>query len=62
MFSIRRWCLLALSVASLLCADAKSSTGDSVLVVVDPKNQDQYSTFFEGLKGEWYYGFGAAHS
>ncbi|TEB19488.1 dolichyl-diphosphooligosaccharide-protein glycosyltransferase [Coprinellus micaceus] len=47
MFSIRRWCLLALSVASLLCADAKSSTGDSVLVVVDPKNQDQYSTFFE---------------
>ena len=51
MLSMRRFCLLALSVAGLLCAEAKSSTGDSVLVVVDPKNQDQYNILFDGLKG-----------
>ncbi|KAF6764640.1 dolichyl-diphosphooligosaccharide-protein glycosyltransferase [Ephemerocybe angulata] len=54
MFGFRRWCLLALSAASLLCVDAKSSTGDSVLVVVDPNNQDKYSLFFDGLKDSGY--------
>ena len=52
MFSLRKWCLLALSLASVLGVDAKSSTGDSVLVVVDPAQQDSYSIFFNGLKGE----------
>lgn len=30
---------------------AKSSKGDSVLVVVEPKQQDNYSIFFNGLRG-----------
>jgi oligosaccharyltransferase complex subunit beta len=43
---------------SLLCAISfagvvytKSSKGDSVLVVVEPKQQDSYSIFFNGLRG-----------
>ena len=52
MLAFRRWCLLALSLANALYVAAKSSTGDSVLVVVDPKKQDDYSIFFNGLKGQ----------
>ncbi|KAG5643557.1 hypothetical protein DXG03_000651 [Asterophora parasitica] len=33
---------------------AKSSTGDSVLVVVEPNQQDNYSLFFNGLKEQGY--------
>ncbi|KAJ3562443.1 hypothetical protein NP233_g9568 [Leucocoprinus birnbaumii] len=29
---------------------AKSSTGDSVLVIVEPKKQDDYNMFYEGLR------------
>ncbi|KAJ2913568.1 hypothetical protein MD484_g6824, partial [Candolleomyces efflorescens] len=54
MFSLRKWCLLALSLASVFGVDAKSSTGDSVLVVVDPAQQDSYSIFFNGLKDQGY--------
>ncbi|KAJ7577529.1 oligosaccharyl transferase beta subunit [Mycena floridula] len=43
---------LLLSLASLL--DAKSSTGDSVLVVVDPKQKNDYSIFFDGLTANGY--------
>jgi oligosaccharyltransferase complex subunit beta len=31
--------------------NARSSSGDSVLVVIEPKQQDDYSIFFDGLKG-----------
>jgi len=41
--------MLALSLITLV--EAKSSTGNSVLVVVEPKRQDDFSIFFEGLKG-----------
>ncbi|TFK25753.1 dolichyl-diphosphooligosaccharide-protein glycosyltransferase [Coprinopsis marcescibilis] len=54
MFSIRRFCLLALSLAHVWSVTAKSSTGDSVLVVVDPKRQAQYSQFLDGLKDRGY--------
>ena len=33
-------------------ANSKSSAGDSVLVVVEPNHRDNYSIFFDGLKGE----------
>lgn len=54
MFSFRRWSLLALFTyaASVL---AKSSTGDSVLVVFDPSlDKDNFTTFFNGLTNEGY--------
>lgn len=54
MLSLRRICALALSLTCVSFAVAKSSTGDSVLVVVDPKRQDQYSLFFEGLQERGY--------
>jgi oligosaccharyltransferase complex subunit beta len=50
MFSLGRLFILAAGLASLV--SAKSSTGNSVLVVVEPKRQDDFSIFFEGLKGE----------
>ncbi|KAG5634338.1 hypothetical protein H0H81_002337 [Sphagnurus paluster] len=34
--------------------NAKSSTGDSVLVIVEPKQQDNYNLFFSGLKEQGY--------
>ncbi|KAF5386854.1 hypothetical protein D9615_001982 [Tricholomella constricta] len=34
--------------------NAKSSTGDSVLVIVEPKQQDNYSLFLNGLKKQGY--------
>ena len=50
MLSLRRLLILAAGLAS--CVNAKSSTGDSVLVVIEPKRQDDFSIFFEGLKSE----------
>lgn len=50
MFSLRRFLVLVAGIAS--CVNAKSSTGNSVLVVVEPKHQDDFSIFFDGLKGE----------
>ncbi len=41
---------MAAGLASLVTA--KSSSGDSVLVVVEPKRQDDFSIFFQGLKGK----------
>ncbi|KAF5317930.1 hypothetical protein D9619_012211 [Psilocybe cf. subviscida] len=52
MFSLGRLFILAASLASLV--SAKSSTGNSVLVVVEPKRQDDFSIFFEGLKEQGY--------
>ena len=49
MFS-SRW-LIALALGLVTLVQAKSSTGNSVLVVVEPKRQDDFSIFFEGLKG-----------
>ncbi|KAL1688100.1 Dolichyl-diphosphooligosaccharide--protein glycosyltransferase subunit WBP1 [Schizophyllum commune] len=43
-------CLLGL----LSSVVAKSSTGNSVLVVVDPENRDLYTTFFNGLESQGY--------
>lgn len=40
---------LALGLACLV--NAKSSTGNSVLVVVEQKRQDDFHLFYEGLKG-----------
>lgn len=51
MFSLRRLLILAVGLTS--CVNAKSSTGNSVLVVVEPKRQDDFSIFFDGLKGEF---------
>ena len=51
MFSLRRLLILAAGLAS--CVNAKSSTGNSVLVVVEPKRQDDFSIFFDGLKSEF---------
>ena len=51
MLSPRRLLILAAGLASLV--NAKSSTGNSVLVVVEPKRQDDFSIFFEGLKSEF---------
>jgi oligosaccharyltransferase complex subunit beta len=54
MFSFRRWSLLAL-FAFAASAFAKSSTGDSVLVVLDPAlDKAKYSIFFDGLKKNGY--------
>ena len=50
MFSLRRLITLAVGLASLV--SAKSSTGNSVLVVVEPKRQDDFSIFYDGLRGE----------
>jgi oligosaccharyltransferase complex subunit beta len=50
MFAFSRLLLAAVGLASLV--SAKSSTGNSVLVVVDPKRQDDFSIFYEGLKGQ----------
>ncbi|KAF9036846.1 oligosaccharyl transferase beta subunit [Panaeolus papilionaceus] len=52
MLSIRKLIVLVAGLASL--ASAKSSTGNSVLVVVEPKRQDDFSIFFEGLKKRGY--------
>ncbi|KAG6815585.1 hypothetical protein H0H87_000342 [Tephrocybe sp. NHM501043] len=46
--------LLFLAVGLVARISAKSSTGDSVLVIVEPKQQDNYSLFFNGLKERGY--------
>ena len=51
MFSLRRVLILAAGLASYV--NAKSSTGNSILIVVEPKRQDDFSIFFEGLKSEF---------
>ncbi|TFK34877.1 oligosaccharyl transferase beta subunit [Crucibulum laeve] len=52
MLSFRRIFLLIAAVTSAV--SAKSSTGDSVLVVVEPSRQNDYSIFFNGLKEKGY--------
>ncbi|KAF8894805.1 oligosaccharyl transferase beta subunit [Infundibulicybe gibba] len=52
MLSFRTFFLLSTSV--LASVYAKSSTGNSVLVVVEPARQDDYSIFFNGLKDSGY--------
>ncbi|KAF8898247.1 oligosaccharyl transferase beta subunit [Gymnopilus junonius] len=52
MFSFRRVLFLAAGLASLV--GAKSSTGNSVLVVVEPKRQDDFSIFYDGLRDQGY--------
>lgn len=49
-----RWSLL--SLLGLLCSTlATSSTGNSVLVVLDPAlDRDNFSRFFDGLAGRGY--------
>jgi oligosaccharyltransferase complex subunit beta len=42
---------ILLVISSVLLVDARSSTGGSVLVLVDPSKRDDYSIFFDGLKG-----------
>lgn len=49
MFVLRRLVLLGAALAGLV--NARSSTGNSVLVVVDPSRKDDFSIFFDGLKG-----------
>jgi hypothetical protein len=50
MFSLRRLLILAAGLASYV--NAKSSTGNSVLVLVEPKRRDDFSIFFDGLESE----------
>ncbi|KII89351.1 hypothetical protein PLICRDRAFT_109161 [Plicaturopsis crispa FD-325 SS-3] len=53
MFSLRTICFSVLALAGLM--DAKSSSGDSVLVVLEPKlKKDDYSLFFSGLEDQGY--------
>jgi oligosaccharyltransferase complex subunit beta len=49
MFSLKRLVLVGAALASWV--DAKSSTGNSVLVVVEPNRKDDFSIFFDGLQG-----------
>jgi oligosaccharyltransferase complex subunit beta len=47
------WRLAAYLAAAFALVSAKSSTGDEVLVVLEPSlKQEDYSLFFGGLKGE----------
>ncbi|KAK0442910.1 oligosaccharyl transferase beta subunit [Armillaria borealis] len=46
--------LLSLLFCLFCLLDAKSSTGNSVLVVLDPAAQNQFSIFFDGLKDSGY--------
>jgi oligosaccharyltransferase complex subunit beta len=51
MVALRLWALLAQLLALTALAIGRSSTGDSVLVVLDPSlKQEDYSLFFSGLK------------
>ncbi|CAA7260913.1 unnamed protein product [Cyclocybe aegerita] len=52
MFGLRKSLLLAVGLASLV--NTKSWTGNKVLVVVEPKRQDDFSIFFDGLKDKGY--------
>jgi oligosaccharyltransferase complex subunit beta len=46
--------LLWLAALVLTGVRARSSTGNNLLVVVEPEHQDQYSLFFQGLKDKDY--------
>jgi len=52
MLLFRSLLFVVTGLASVL--HAKSSAGNSVLVVVEPKQQDNYSIFFNGLKKQGY--------
>ncbi|KAF5349618.1 hypothetical protein D9756_009018 [Leucocoprinus leucothites] len=52
MVAFKRLVWLAVAFASSVYA--KSSTGDSVLVIVEPKKQDNYNIFFDGLRERGY--------
>jgi len=49
MLSFYTFILLIFGLASVL--DAKSSSGNSVLVILDPARRPDYSIFFNGLQG-----------
>lgn len=44
--------LIWLAITLVSSIHAKSSTGDSVLVIVESKKQNDYSIFFDGLRGK----------
>jgi len=50
MITLKKLIWLALTLVSSI--HAKSSTGDSVLVIVEPKKQNNYNIFFDGLRGK----------
>jgi len=50
MLSFFTFILSVLGLASL--AHTKSSAGDSMLVVVEPTHRDNFTIFFNGLKGK----------
>lgn len=46
------WSIISCAVAFLALVNAKSSSGDSVLVILEPGLQkEDYSIFFSGLEG-----------
>jgi len=49
MLSLKRLVLLGVALASWV--NARSSTGNSVLVVVEPSRKNDFSIFFDGLQG-----------
>jgi oligosaccharyltransferase complex subunit beta len=55
MFSFKRLVLLGAAFAGWV--NAKSSTGNSVLVVVEPNRKDDFSIFFDGLKSVFSFEF-----
>jgi len=44
--------LIWLAITLVSAVHAKSSTGDSVLVIVEPKKQNSYNIFFDELRGK----------
>jgi len=50
MISFKKLIWLAITLVSSI--HARSSTGDSVLVIVEPKKQNSYNIFFDGLRGK----------
>jgi hypothetical protein len=50
MFLLKRVLLLGLALLSF--AKAKSSIGSSLLVVVEPNRKDDFSIFFDDLRGK----------
>jgi len=50
MIAFKKLTWLAITLVSSV--HAKSSTGDSVLVIVEPKKQNSYNIFFDGLRGK----------
>ena len=50
MIAFKKLTWLAITLVSSV--HAKSSTGDSVLVIVEPKKQNSYNIFFDELRGK----------